>query len=125
MDGQFFFPARPPEAVYMVVLASGGKPYAELFACLRDRAASGLSGALARRRRGAGGIRSPSWLAPWLPPVGIPVVHHEAGLRSRDLHIGGEYHWIIVDHMSDILCAPRDDAMPTFGTKACRRRACA
>lgn len=108
MDGQFFSQLGLPKPA--VVLASGGKPYAELFAYLLRE----LQAVLGERRPDAVVVQGDTVtvLAGALAAraVGIPVVHHEAGLRSRDLHMSEEYHRIIVDHMSDILCAPTDDA---------------
>lgn len=38
--------------------------------------------------------------------MGIPVVHHEAGLRSHDITMLEEVNRTITDHISDILCTP-------------------
>ncbi|MBI5391369.1 UDP-N-acetylglucosamine 2-epimerase (non-hydrolyzing) [Candidatus Woesearchaeota archaeon] len=43
--------------------------------------------------------------------VGIKVAHHEAGLRSHDLTMLEETNRITVDHVSDFLFAPTQDAL--------------
>lgn len=41
----------------------------------------------------------------------IPVVHLEAGLRSRDRSMPEEHNRVITDHVSDLLLAPSRDAV--------------
>jgi len=43
--------------------------------------------------------------------LGMPVGHHEAGLRSHDLTMLEETNRIITDHVSDFLFAPTSDAL--------------
>ncbi len=109
MDGRFFAELDLPKPD--LILAAGGKPYAEQVAYLIRELAKAfeerrpdvvvlqgdtvtvMAGALAAQR------------------IGIPVAHHEAGLRSRDQHMSEEYHRIITDHLSELLCAPTESAM--------------
>jgi UDP-N-acetylglucosamine 2-epimerase (non-hydrolysing) len=40
---------------------------------------------------------------------GVPLVHVDAGLRSRDRALPEEHNRVMVDHISDVLCAATDD----------------
>ncbi|MFI9815650.1 UDP-N-acetyl glucosamine 2-epimerase [Saccharothrix variisporea] len=42
---------------------------------------------------------------------GIPLVHVDAGLRSRDLTEPEEHNRVLVDRLSDVLCAPTTTAV--------------
>lgn len=41
----------------------------------------------------------------------VPVVHVEAGLRSRDRRMPEEHNRVLTDHISDLLCAPTPSAV--------------
>lgn len=108
MDGRFFEELSLPAPD--IRLAAGNRPYAEQVAyllrelpealnrlapdalVLQGDTVSVLAGALSAQR------------------LNIPIIHHEAGLRSRDPRMSEEYHRIITDHISSVLCAPSEDA---------------
>jgi len=46
--------------------------------------------------------------------IGVPVVHVESGLRSRDWTMPEEINRIITDQLSDLLLTPSDDATPNL-----------
>ena len=49
--------------------------------------------------------------------VGLPVVHIEAGLRAFDRRLPEEHNRIVVDHLSDLLCAPTALAAAQLGNE--------
>lgn len=51
----------------------------------------------------AGAIASNAWE--------IPLVHVEAGLRSRDRRMPEEHNRVLTDHLADLLCAPTSVAV--------------
>ncbi len=109
MDGRFFeeLELPPPD----VRLEAGNRPYAEQVAyllrelpdvlrrlapdavVLQGDTVTVMAGALSAHR------------------LHIPIAHHEAGLRSRDPRMSEEYHRIIADHVSNLLCAPSQAAL--------------
>ncbi len=109
MDGGFFQELSLPAAD--VRLSSGGKPYAEQVAYLLRE----LPGALKELRPDAVVLQGDTVtvMAGALAAHGlnIPIIHHEAGLRSRDQRMAEEYHRIIADHVSTLLCAPTEAAV--------------
>ncbi|MBN2457559.1 UDP-N-acetylglucosamine 2-epimerase (non-hydrolyzing) [Candidatus Woesearchaeota archaeon] len=108
MDRQFFLDLELPKPKYN--LDVGGRPYRKQVGMMirqimdvlsKDRpdivfvqgdTNSVLAGALAANK------------------LGIPIGHHEAGLRSHDLTMLEETNRIITDHISDFLFAPTKDA---------------
>lgn len=92
-------------------LSAGGKPYAEQVAYLLRE----LSKVLADIKPDAVVLQGDTVtvLTGALAAHGlhIPIIHHEAGLRSRDQRMAEEYHRIITDHMSTLLCAPTKAAV--------------
>ncbi|WP_309114309.1 UDP-N-acetylglucosamine 2-epimerase [Saccharothrix sp.] len=48
---------------------------------------------------------------------GIPLVHVDAGLRSRDLTVPEEHNRVLVDRLSDVLCAPTRTAVANLHTE--------
>jgi UDP-N-acetylglucosamine 2-epimerase (non-hydrolysing) len=46
--------------------------------------------------------------------LGIPVVHVESGLRSRDWTMPGEINRIVTDQLSDLMLTPSPDAAPNL-----------
>jgi UDP-N-acetylglucosamine 2-epimerase (non-hydrolysing) len=43
--------------------------------------------------------------------LGVPVVHLESGLRSRNRHMPEEHNRVLTDHASDLCLAPSQEAM--------------
>ena len=109
MDRRFFEELGLPEPA--VRLEAGGKPYAEQVAYLLRE----LSRVFGQERPDAVVVQGDTVtvMAAALAARGfnIPVVHHEACLRSRDPRMSEEYHRIITDHVSDLLFAPTEDAL--------------
>jgi len=109
MDGRFFGELSLPEPD--VRLQAGGKPYAEQVAYLLRE----LPKALAAIKPDAVVLQGDTVtvMAGALAAHGlhIPIIHHEAGLRSRDPRMAEEYHRIITDHLATILCAPTEAAV--------------
>jgi UDP-N-acetylglucosamine 2-epimerase (non-hydrolysing) len=109
MDGRFFEELGLPKPD--IQLTSGGKPYAEQLAYLLRE----FPRAFAELKPSAivvqGDTVTVMTAALAAQKTRIPVIHHEAGLRSRDQRMAEEYHRVITDHVSALLCAPTSEAV--------------
>lgn len=108
MDGRFFEELDLPKP--NIQLNAGGKPYAEQIAYLIQAVSEALITCHPDAVVVQGDTVTVLCATLAAHRAGIPVVHHEAGLRSRDQRMSEEYHRIITDHLSELLCAPTDDA---------------
>ena len=54
---------------------------------------------------------------------GIPIVHIEAGLRSRNMSMPEERNRVITDHLSELLCAPTRSSMHNLESENLNRKA--
>lgn len=92
-------------------LAAGGRPYAEQVAYLLRELAIVFQTEKPTAVVLQGDTVTVMASALAAHKVGIPIVHHEAGIRSRDPSMSEEYHRIITDHLSTLLCAPTEEAV--------------
>lgn len=51
--------------------------------------------------------------------LGIPIAHHEAGLRSHDITMLEEVNRTITDHISELLCTPTKTATKNLMEEGC------
>lgn len=109
MDSRFFDELSLPEPTLR--LSVGGKPYAEQVAYLLRELPKTLSDIRPDAVVLQGDTVTVLTGALAAHGLHIPIIHHEAGLRSRDQRMAEEYHRIITDHMSTILCAPTEVAV--------------
>ena len=52
--------------------------------------------------------------------LGLPLIHVEAGLRSYDRAMPEEHNRVVVDHLSDLLCAPTLDSVTNLAAEGIR-----